>query len=611
MSSFIEVTNLKKTFKVSKRSKGIPGMLANMVVPKFEEKQAVKNISFSIEKGEMVGFIGPNGAGKSTTIKMLSGILCPDGGEIQVAGYVPYKQRKTYVQNIGVVFGQKSQLQWDLPVIDSFELLKAIYRIPEEQYKKNFNRFVEMLDMSEFLNRPVRQLSLGQRMRADIVAALLHSPQVIFFDEPTIGVDVVGKETIQREDGVERRLRLLGHILPCLDEGLILGLGSQLQGVHHGVVPQSLYLDLVTVTRRYGLAVDHRVHPRNGEVAHLGPDQTVLVQHDAAVHALAVVLQDALHGLAIVLPDILGTDMLLQALQRPEEPQRSIHCYAGRSRTDEHAILHLANERVEGCDAVLLVVLLEGNTGQRNEGLTTLLTVPGVTLDNLHAAVRTAHDKLTGSVLEAADEINLVGTTSDRLLEHLLDLLTRLHLVERSGEDDALALLQLTLEITGREQILVAVVATSQVLQVLEVVVPIGSGHKLGIGLRGLHIEPGERLVHTALHAIDGGIRVAVSLHIGLRQGVLVTEGEEGTQAEFGLRVCIHERVANHQLRALVNPQHLLLQNHTTHTVGNGRGGRVLEVGDVLVATRLIHTTIAVQGQIKRLVVLNDGLIER
>ena len=197
MSSFIEVQNLKKTFKVSKRSKGIPGMLANMVVPKFEEKQAVKGISFSIEKGEMVGFIGPNGAGKSTTIKMLSGILCPDSGEINVAGYVPYKQRKTYVQNIGVVFGQKSQLQWDLPVIDSFELLKAIYRIPEAQYKKNFDRFVEMLDMSEFLNRPVRQLSLGQRMRADIVAALLHSPQVIFFDEPTIGVDVVGKETIR------------------------------------------------------------------------------------------------------------------------------------------------------------------------------------------------------------------------------------------------------------------------------------------------------------------------------------------------------------------------------------------------------------------------------
>ncbi len=196
-NSFIEVQNLKKTFKISKRSKGIPGMLANMVVPKFEEKQAVKDISFSIEKGEMVGFIGPNGAGKSTTIKMLSGILCPDSGKVEVAGYIPYKQRKEYVKNIGVVFGQKSQLQWDLPVIDSFELLRAIYRIPEAEYKKNYNRFVEMLDMSEFLNRPVRQLSLGQRMRADIVAALLHSPKVIFFDEPTIGVDVVGKETIR------------------------------------------------------------------------------------------------------------------------------------------------------------------------------------------------------------------------------------------------------------------------------------------------------------------------------------------------------------------------------------------------------------------------------
>lgn len=196
-NSFIEVQNLKKTFKISKRSKGIPGMLANVVVPKFEEKQAVKDISFSIEKGEMVGFIGPNGAGKSTTIKMLSGILCPDSGKVEVAGYIPYKQRKEYVKNIGVVFGQKSQLQWDLPVIDSFELLRAIYRIPEAEYKKNYNRFVEMLDMSEFLNRPVRQLSLGQRMRADIVAALLHSPKVIFFDEPTIGVDVVGKETIR------------------------------------------------------------------------------------------------------------------------------------------------------------------------------------------------------------------------------------------------------------------------------------------------------------------------------------------------------------------------------------------------------------------------------
>lgn len=196
--SFIEVSNVSKKFRINKRASGIPGMIANLFAPKYEYRQAVNDISFSIEEGEMVGFIGPNGAGKSTTIKMLSGILCPDSGSIQVGGYIPYKDRKNYVGNIGVVFGQKSQLQWDLPVMDSFELLKAIYRIPEEIYQENLKRFTEMLDMSSFLQQPVRQLSLGQRMRADIVAALLHSPKIVFFDEPTIGVDVVGKETIRQ-----------------------------------------------------------------------------------------------------------------------------------------------------------------------------------------------------------------------------------------------------------------------------------------------------------------------------------------------------------------------------------------------------------------------------
>ncbi|MGN0401293.1 MAG: ATP-binding cassette domain-containing protein [Acetatifactor sp.] len=210
--SFIEVSNITKSFRISRRSAGIPGMLANMVRPKFEERKAVNDVSFSIEKGEMVGFIGPNGAGKSTTIKMLSGILCPDKGRIVVNGYVPYQQRKAYVAGIGVVFGQKSQLQWDLPVIDSFELLKAIYRIPEEKYRKNLDRFMEMLDMGSFVNQPVRQLSLGQRMRADIVAALLHSPRIVFFDEPTIGVDVLGKETIRefiRELNAEDEVTML------------------------------------------------------------------------------------------------------------------------------------------------------------------------------------------------------------------------------------------------------------------------------------------------------------------------------------------------------------------------------------------------------------------
>ena len=207
--SFIEVENISKKYKISKRKSGIPGMVANLFVPKFEDKEAVKDISFSIEKGEMVGFVGPNGAGKSTTIKMLSGILYPDKGSINVSGVIPYKQRKEYVGRIGVVFGQKSQLQWDLPVLDSFELLKAIYSVPDDVYRKNLNRYMEMLDMGKFIKQPVRQLSLGQRMRADIAAALLHSPEIVFFDEPTIGVDVVGKENIRNfirelnaEDGV-------------------------------------------------------------------------------------------------------------------------------------------------------------------------------------------------------------------------------------------------------------------------------------------------------------------------------------------------------------------------------------------------------------------------
>lgn len=197
MNEFIIAEHVNKTYKINKRGKGIPGMVANLIVPKYEKRHAVNDVSFQIGKGEMVGFIGPNGAGKSTTIKMLSGILYPDSGRITVDGKIPYKQRREYVSDIGVVFGQKSQLQWDLPVIDSFELLKAVYRIPDKMYQDNLERFTDMLDMQDFITQPVRQLSLGQRMRADIVAAMLHSPKIVFFDEPTIGVDVVGKEKIR------------------------------------------------------------------------------------------------------------------------------------------------------------------------------------------------------------------------------------------------------------------------------------------------------------------------------------------------------------------------------------------------------------------------------
>lgn len=197
MENIIEVKNIKKFYKIAKREKGILASIKHLFSKKYEIKKAVNDISFSIKKGEVVGFIGPNGAGKSTTIKMLSGILYPDEGTVTIDGYIPYKQRKQYVKNIGVVFGQKSQLNWDLPLIESFELMKYIYKIPKQTYENNMKKFTKLLDMEGFINQPVRQLSLGQRMRGDIVAALLHSPKIVFFDEPTIGLDVVAKEKIR------------------------------------------------------------------------------------------------------------------------------------------------------------------------------------------------------------------------------------------------------------------------------------------------------------------------------------------------------------------------------------------------------------------------------
>ena len=195
--NIITVKDLKKTYRINKRSNGLFGHIANLFVSKYEQKKAVDGISFDIKRGEVVGFIGANGAGKSTTIKILTGILYPDSGYVEVNNYIPYKDRKAYVANIGVVFGQKSQLSWDLPVIDTFELLKNIYKIPENVYEENVKLYTELLDMGSFINQPVRQLSLGQRMRADIAASLLHSPQIIFFDEPTIGLDVLAKEKIR------------------------------------------------------------------------------------------------------------------------------------------------------------------------------------------------------------------------------------------------------------------------------------------------------------------------------------------------------------------------------------------------------------------------------
>lgn len=193
----IHVEGLNKSFKVLKRSPGLGAAVKNLVSPSYTCTKALEEVSFSIDEGEIVGYIGPNGAGKSTTIKIISGILVPDSGKCSILGNTPWKDRVRHVRNIGVVFGQRTQLWWDVPVIDSFLLLKDIYKIPQQTFEKNFDLLTETLDLSGLLSTPVRQLSLGQRMRCEIGASLLHDPKILFLDEPTIGLDAVSKIAVR------------------------------------------------------------------------------------------------------------------------------------------------------------------------------------------------------------------------------------------------------------------------------------------------------------------------------------------------------------------------------------------------------------------------------
>ena len=229
--SFIEVRNLSKRFTVrKKREKG-------SLLREKEAVQALRDVSFDIEQGELIGYIGPNGAGKSTTVKILSGILTPDGGEARVGGQVPWKDRKSYVRRIGVVFGQRTQLWWDVPILDSYSLLKDIYRIPEERYVKRLQELTEALNLGDLLRTPLRQMSLGQRMRAELCGSLLHQPEILFLDEPTIGLDAVSKlalrDFLQWENREHRTTILLTthdmeDISALCSRVMVLGRGSKL-----------------------------------------------------------------------------------------------------------------------------------------------------------------------------------------------------------------------------------------------------------------------------------------------------------------------------------------------------------------------------------------------
>ncbi|MBE5746249.1 MAG: ATP-binding cassette domain-containing protein [Clostridiales bacterium] len=189
----IECKNLCKNFKIAKKEKGLFNSIKSIFKRKYEIKKALDNVSFTINDGDIVGYLGPNGAGKSTTIKIMCGILTPTSGTCTINGKIPYKDRTKYVKDIGVVFGQRSQLWWDVPVIDSFQLLKDIFKISNENYEKQLKLLTEKLDLKDLLHIPLRQLSLGQKMRCELAASLLHNPKILFLDEPTIGLDATSK----------------------------------------------------------------------------------------------------------------------------------------------------------------------------------------------------------------------------------------------------------------------------------------------------------------------------------------------------------------------------------------------------------------------------------
>ena len=246
----IEVKGLSKDYRVAVHHRGFRGALRNLVERRSEIVQAVKGIDFHIAQGEFVGFIGPNGAGKSTTIKILTGVLEPTSGVATVGGLVPRRDRIEHTRNIGVVFGQRTQLWWDLPVIESYELLRAIYNVPRPAFDAQLMRLAELLALGELLDRPVRKLSLGQRMRCELAAALLHAPRLLFLDEPTIGLDVVAKETIRRFLRAENEERGTTILLTTHDLSDIERLCPRMILIDHG---QLVYDgELESIRRRFG-----------------------------------------------------------------------------------------------------------------------------------------------------------------------------------------------------------------------------------------------------------------------------------------------------------------------------------------------------------------------
>lgn len=243
MSSIISVKNLTKVFYLRKRRPGMLGSITGLIVGEKKEIRAVDNISFDITEGELIGYLGPNGAGKSTTIKMLTGILQPTSGQIEINGLDPGRFRKEVTRQIGVVFGQKTQLWWDLPVRESFDLLRMIYKIPNQVFKERLDYFIELLGLEDFLDQQTRKLSLGQRMRSDLAASLLHNPPILFLDEPTIGLDILTKDIVRQTIRQLNKEKGITVILTTHDMDDIEYLASRLILLDKGIVQYDGALD--------------------------------------------------------------------------------------------------------------------------------------------------------------------------------------------------------------------------------------------------------------------------------------------------------------------------------------------------------------------------------
>ena len=305
----IRLSGVSKTYRVAKRRGGLRGAAASLFRREYTEVRALREVSFEIPEGALVGLIGPNGAGKSTAVKILSGILMPDAGSCEVMGYVPWRDRARYVSHIGVVFGQRTQLWWDVPVRDSYDLLRDIYRVPQADFAARLARFSEVLDIGGLLDTPLRQLSLGQRMRCELAGSLLHAPRLLFLDEPTIGLDAVSKQAVRsfvREinaDGVT-------VLLTTHDTADLEALADRILLLGHG----QLLFDgqLSDLRARYDTVKTLTVHYTGPAPAELPPDCTVLERREGML-ALAVPAERSATALTALAGRLTLTDVRVEA----------------------------------------------------------------------------------------------------------------------------------------------------------------------------------------------------------------------------------------------------------------------------------------------------------